>query len=146
MAKITQIETLELNDFYFDENGQPQYNIRYEYLVKRANDGFPLAQFKTMTEAEQYASEIEEGTRPYEKRTIDQIFSQQQRIIKPYLKHECLQEEKIFTKKQLAKLVELVACSYIYNKDMHTGTPQEQRLLKNIYRILTGRENPENER
>ena len=63
-----------------------------------------------------------------------------------YLKHTTLVEDKIFTKEQHNKLVELVACSYIYNKDMKTGTPQEQRLLKNIYQILTGRDNPEEER
>lgn len=57
-----------------------------------------------------------------------------------------LKDNKIFTKEQLNKLVELVACSYIYNKDMKTGTPQEQRLLKNIYEILTGNDNPERER
>ena len=69
-----------------------------------------------------------------------------EKLLKLVLKNQTLKESKIFTEKQLNKLVELVACSYIYNKDMHTGTPQEQRLLKNIYQILTGRENPENER
>ena len=62
------------------------------------------------------------------------------------LKHETLKEEKIFTKKQLDKLVELVACSYMYNEDMKTGTPSEQKILKNIYFILTGREDPDSER
>lgn len=62
------------------------------------------------------------------------------------IKHQTLKEEKIFTPAQLNKLVELVACTYIYNVDMHTGTPQEQRLLKNIYFKLTGNEDPESER
>lgn len=61
-------------------------------------------------------------------------------------KHQALKEEKIFTKAQLNKLIELVACTYMYNEDMKTGTPQEQRLLKNIYYILTGSDNPNNER
>ena len=63
-----------------------------------------------------------------------------------YLKRQTLIEDKIFTPQQLNKLIELVSCSYIYNVDMKTGTPQEQRLLKNIYQILTGRDNPEEER
>lgn len=62
------------------------------------------------------------------------------------LKHDILISEKIFTEKQLNKLIELVACTYIYNVDMGTGNPQEQRLLKNIYHILTGCDDPENER
>ena len=62
------------------------------------------------------------------------------------LKHQTLKEEKIFTKAQLNKLIELVACTYIYNVDYKIGTPQEQRLFKNIYYILTGNENPEEER
>lgn len=62
------------------------------------------------------------------------------------LKHQTLIQEKIFTPAQLNKLVELVACAYIYNVDMQTGTPQEQRLLKNIYFKLTGNEDPEDER
>ena len=55
-------------------------------------------------------------------------------------------KNKIFTPAQLNKLIELVACSYIYNEDMKTGTPQDQRLLKDIYYILTGNEDPNNER
>lgn len=55
-------------------------------------------------------------------------------------------KNKIFTPKQLSKLIELVACSYMYNEDMKTGTPQDQRLLKDIYYILTGNEDPNNER
>lgn len=62
------------------------------------------------------------------------------------LKHATLKEDKIFTNRQLEKLIELVACTYIYNVDMKTGTPQEQRLLKNIYFILTGSDNPEEQR
>ena len=62
------------------------------------------------------------------------------------MKHQTLKEEKIFTKQQLSKLVELVACSYIYNVDMKTGTSAEQRVLKNIYKILTGNDDPESER
>ena len=62
------------------------------------------------------------------------------------MKHQTLKEEKIFTTAQLNKLIELVACSYMYNEDYHIGTPQEQRLLKNIYYILTGSDNPNNER
>ena len=67
-------------------------------------------------------------------------------IVNMLVRHETLKEEKIFTKQQLNKLVELVACSYMYNEDMKTGTPQEQRLLKNIYCILTGNDNPNEER
>lgn len=62
------------------------------------------------------------------------------------VRHQTLKEEKIFTAQQLNKLVEMVACQYIYNVDMKTGTPQEQRLLKNIYMILTGSNDPEEQR
>lgn len=51
-----------------------------------------------------------------------------------------------FTKRQLEKLIELVACSYMYNEDMKTGDQYEQRLLKNIYFILTGHDDPNDER
>lgn len=67
-------------------------------------------------------------------------------MINRITKHADLKENKIFTPRQLDKLIELVACSYIYNKDMKTGTPQEQRLLKNIYYILTGSDDPEEQR
>ena len=62
------------------------------------------------------------------------------------LKHQTLKDEKIFTKAQLKKLIELVACTFMYNEDMETGTPQEQKLLKNIYHILTGSDNPNEQR
>lgn len=61
-------------------------------------------------------------------------------------KHLTLIEEKIFTEKQLNKLIEMVACTYMYNEDMKTGSPQEQRLLKNIYFILTGSDDPNEQR
>ena len=67
-------------------------------------------------------------------------------LLNKLIKHQTLKDEKIFTKAQLNKLIELVACAYIYNVDMHIGTPQEQRLLKNIYCILTGNDDPESER
>lgn len=69
-----------------------------------------------------------------------------EKLLKLVLKNQTLKESKIFTEKQLNKLVELVACSYIYNIDMGEAQPSEQRLLKNIYQILTGREDPEDER
>ena len=53
------IETLELIDIYFDENDIAQNYIRNEYLVKRASDGCPVAQFKTLTEAERLVRECE---------------------------------------------------------------------------------------
>lgn len=62
------------------------------------------------------------------------------------MRHLNFKESKAFTKRQLNKIIELVACSYIYNVDMKTGNAHEQRLLKNIYFILTGNDNPENER
>ena len=62
------------------------------------------------------------------------------------IKHQQLIEDKIFTQAQLNKLIELVACTYIYNVDMNTSNGNEQRLLKNIYFILTGCEDPESER
>lgn len=70
------------------------------------------------------------------------------RAVKRVLRVQSFREYKneIFTKAQYNKLVELVACSYMYNEDMHTGTPQEQRLLKDIYYILTGNDDPNNER
>ena len=67
-------------------------------------------------------------------------------LLSKLIKHQTLKEEKIFTTAQLNKLIELVACSYIYNVDYHIGTPQEQRLLKNIYYILTGSDDPEEQR
>lgn len=67
-------------------------------------------------------------------------------LLNNLLKNQELKESKIFTKQQLNKLIELVACTYMYNQDMKLGTPQEQRLLKNIYQILTGNENPNEER
>ena len=54
--------------------------------------------------------------------------------------------KEVFTKRQIEKLIELVACSYMYNEDMKTGDQYEQRLLKNIYFILTGRDDPNEER
>ena len=67
-------------------------------------------------------------------------------ILNQAIKCQELKDSKIFTKAQLNKLIELVACAYIYNVDYKCGTPQEQRLLKNIYYILTGKEDPESER
>ena len=70
----------------------------------------------------------------------------QQNYISQVERYLALKNAKAFTPRQLAKLVEFVACAYIYNVDMKTGTPQEQRLLKNIYFILTGHDDPEDER
>ncbi len=67
-------------------------------------------------------------------------------IINQLNRHYALKDSKAFTKAQLNKLIELVACTYIYNVDMKSGTPQQQRLLKNIYFVLTGNDNPESER
>lgn len=61
-------------------------------------------------------------------------------------RHYKLKEDAIFTTAQLNKLIELVSCSYMYNEDMKTGSPQEQRLLKNIYYLLTGSDNPNDQR
>ena len=56
-------------------------------------------------------------------------------------------KRKIYlTEAQYNKLVEFVACNYIYNVDMNTGSKSEQRLLKNIYKALTGSDNPEEQR
>lgn len=66
--------------------------------------------------------------------------------INKLMKHLTLIENKIFTKRQLEKLIELVACSYMYNEDMKTSDQYEQRLLKNIYFVLTGRDDPNEER
>ncbi len=57
MAKRLVIETLELNDIYFDENSIAQNFTRYEYLVKRASDGKPIAQYKVLSEAEKHVRE-----------------------------------------------------------------------------------------
>ena len=70
----------------------------------------------------------------------------QKNLIAQFERYANLKESKIFTTRQLNKLIELVACSYIYNVDMKTGQPGEQKLLKNIYFILTGNEDPESER
>lgn len=56
-------------------------------------------------------------------------------------------QRQLFTPRQLDKLVELVACAYIYGVDYPQSTdPQTQKLLKNIYFILTGNDDPEDER
>ena len=72
---------------------------------------------------------------------------QKQYLIKvsKYLQFKSTAKE-VFTKRQIEKLIELVACSYMYNEDMKTGDQYEQRLLKNIYFILTGRDDPNEER
>lgn len=67
-------------------------------------------------------------------------------LLSQMIKRQTLKEDKIFTNRQLDKLIELVSCAYMYNEDMHIGTPQEQRLLKNIYYILTGSNNPNEQR
>lgn len=77
---------------------------------------------------------------------MQQLNKKQKDYISLLERHLTIREYKPFTKKQLNKLVELVACTYIYNVDMKTSNGHEQRLLKNIYFILTGNDNPENER
>lgn len=78
--------------------------------------------------------------------TYNQLSKKQKVFLSKVHRHIALKNEKIFTARQLDKLIELVSCSYIYNLDMKTGDGNEQRLLANIYFILTGYENPERER
>ena len=54
------IETLTLNDNYFDENDIAQDYTRNEYLVKRASDGYPVAQFQYYWQAEQFIKDLAE--------------------------------------------------------------------------------------
>lgn len=78
--------------------------------------------------------------------TYKDLTKKQKDIISRFNKHVLFINNNPFTKKQLNKIIELVACTYIYNVDMKTGNGYEQRLLRNIYYILTGCDNPEKER
>lgn len=57
MAKRLVIETIVLNDIYFDENNIAQDCTRYEYLVKQVSDNKPIAQYKVLSEAEKLVRE-----------------------------------------------------------------------------------------
>ena len=56
----TIIESIQLREIYFDANNVCQEYIVTEYLVKRASDGYPIRQFKSLREAEHYSRELME--------------------------------------------------------------------------------------
>lgn len=60
MAKY-EIEVVGLRETYFDEDDIQQEYIVYEYLVKRASDGYPVRQFKTYQQALDWINANEEA-------------------------------------------------------------------------------------
>lgn len=52
------IEALTLSGICFDDNDVAQVYEYTEYLVKRTRDDYPVAQFKTLQQAEEFISSL----------------------------------------------------------------------------------------